>query len=348
MGSRRRQIHVQLNRMLGSCAIVGEGAEQGEINAFSIDGELGKTSRRWPRSKYARKVNGFFFQSEKGAKGLSRQRQEPEPAQGTWIHVTHPGDSMSSLIANVSGPCWERSSRCDWKEISWAGSEWHHSPHPWQWGVISGFGEEQWHECQFPPSNMVIFLEESGSWNTSIPLASLAPCLSPACTVNWKISELYSALSSNITKQKYLVGLQLMSVLTIHSKAFESRSVSSPMEFFGSFLMSKARPDFYPKVTFFCGLSAPRIEIPRLIPHLLLKQRSHCGTPLGVEDIYRFWRLFMPSTTLEGLAYNCYPTPPCSSEDEILFFVDQTWALTIWHHQYFAQGVSARWMGLLL
>lgn len=75
---------------------------------------------------------------------------------------------------------------------------------------------------------MVIFLEVSGSWNTSIPLASPAPCLSPACSVNWKLSELYSALSSNITKQKYLVALQLMSVLTVHSKAYESRNVSSP------------------------------------------------------------------------------------------------------------------------
>lgn len=102
------------------------------------------------------------------------------------------------------------------------------SPHLRQWGAISSFRVAEWHDRQLPPSNMVIFLEVSGSWNTSIPLASPAPFLSPACSANWKISELCSALSSNITKQKYLVGLQLMSVLTVHSKAFESSSVWSP------------------------------------------------------------------------------------------------------------------------
>lgn len=30
-----------------------------EISAFSIDGDLGKTSHRWPCAKYARKINGF-------------------------------------------------------------------------------------------------------------------------------------------------------------------------------------------------------------------------------------------------------------------------------------------------
>lgn len=38
-----------------------------------------------------------------------------------------------------------------------------------------------------PAMNMVIFLEVSGSWNTSIPLAPLAPCLTSACSLNWKI-----------------------------------------------------------------------------------------------------------------------------------------------------------------
>lgn len=38
---------------------MGKGAGHGEISAFSIDGDLGKTSHRWPRAKYARKINGF-------------------------------------------------------------------------------------------------------------------------------------------------------------------------------------------------------------------------------------------------------------------------------------------------
>lgn len=61
---RVRQTHVQLNRMPGSCAIVGKGAGHGEISAFSIDGDLGKTSHRWPCAKYARKINGFYQRME--------------------------------------------------------------------------------------------------------------------------------------------------------------------------------------------------------------------------------------------------------------------------------------------
>lgn len=71
---RGRQTHVQLNKMLGSCDVVGRGAEHGGINAFSIGEESGKTSHRRLHSKCARKTNGFFFQSEKRGKGLSRQR----------------------------------------------------------------------------------------------------------------------------------------------------------------------------------------------------------------------------------------------------------------------------------
>lgn len=67
---RGRQIRVQLNGTLGSCAIVVKGTEHGDINAFSIDGELGETSHRQLHSKYARKINGCFFQSEKGGKGV--------------------------------------------------------------------------------------------------------------------------------------------------------------------------------------------------------------------------------------------------------------------------------------
>lgn len=63
---------------------MGRGAEHTEINALSTDGKLGKTSHRQPHSRYARMINGFFFQSEKGGKGfLGRgmsvnQLREPE------------------------------------------------------------------------------------------------------------------------------------------------------------------------------------------------------------------------------------------------------------------------------
>ena len=57
--------------MLGvTCCRVRE-PEHGEINAFSTDGEFGEDFA------YSRKINGFFFQSEKGGKGLSRQRLAP-------------------------------------------------------------------------------------------------------------------------------------------------------------------------------------------------------------------------------------------------------------------------------
>lgn len=59
---------------------------------------------------------------------------------------------------------------------------------------------------------------------------------------------------------------------------------------------------------FFCGLSAPGIEIPRLIPYLSLKQRSHCDILWESQGHTQVWKLLLPSTALEGMAYN--PTPP--------------------------------------
>lgn len=135
------------------------------------------------------------------------------------------------------------------------------------------------------------------------------------------LSELYFALSSNITKQKYLVGLHPRSDLTVDSGAFESLRVAFPappmppsMEVFGSFLMSKPGLDFSPSMMCFCGSSAPRIEVPRLIPHVLLKQRSHRSTHGEGQGHRQVLTPLVPSAAVKGMAGRP-PPPPCSRED---------------------------------
>lgn len=182
---------------------------------------------------------------------------------------------------------------------------------------------------------MVIFLEVSGSWNTSIPLASPAPFLSPACSVNWKISELCSALSSNITKQKYLVGLQLMSVLTAHSKAFESSSVWSPTwSSLATFWWVNLGLTFAPSDVLLWLVCSKNWNTQT-------HSWSHCGTLQEGQGCTRVLGLPPPSITLECMAYNPLSTLPSSSEDERFFLLDLTWVLAIWYHWCFSQGVDA-------
>lgn len=181
---------------------------------------------------------------------------------------------------------------------------------------------------------MVIFLEVSGSWNTSIPLASPAPFLSPACSVNWKISELCSALSSNITKQKYLVGLQLMSVLTAHSKAFESSSVWSPTwSSLATFWWVNLGLTFAPSDVLLWLVCSKNWNTQT-------HSWSHCGTLQEGQGCTRVLGVPPPSITLECMAYNPLSTLPSSSEDERFFLLDLTWVLAIWYHRCFSQGVD--------